>query len=101
LTNYKFEVIFTIDAKDQLIQLKSDKSLSKRFNAVKKAIQYLAHNPRHTSLNTHEFTAIKSRKGEKIFVAYAEQDTPAAYRIFRHYGPGKEQITIFAITPHP
>ncbi|MBF0467252.1 MAG: hypothetical protein HQK94_19475 [Nitrospirae bacterium] len=101
MTNYKFEVIFTVDAKDQLFQIKSNKGLSKRFKAVKKAIQYLAYNPRHPSLNTHEFTALKGPRGEKIFVAYAEQDTPAAYRIFWHYGPGKDQITIFAITPHP
>ncbi len=31
--------------------------------------------------------------------SYAEQSTPAAYRIF--YGPDKRQITIIAIAPHP
>ncbi len=38
---------------------------------------------------------------EKIFEAYAEQATPAAYRIFWYYGPDENQITIIAITPHP
>ena len=31
----------------------------------------------------------------------AENNTPAAYRIFWFYGPGKKEITIIAITPHP
>ncbi len=39
--------------------------------------------------------------GEKVFESYAEQDTPAAYRIFWRYGPDKGQITILAITRHP
>ncbi|MDM8550054.1 hypothetical protein QUF72_08260 [Desulfobacterales bacterium HSG2] len=44
---------------------------------------------------------MKGAKGEKIFEAYAEQATPAAYRIFWHYGPSQNQITVIAITPHP
>lgn len=33
--------------------------------------------------------------------AYAENKTPAAYRIFWHYGPGQDEITVIAIIPHP
>jgi len=40
-------------------------------------------------------------KGEEVFEAYAENNTPAAYRIFWYSGPEKKQITIVAITPHP
>jgi hypothetical protein len=43
----------------------------------------------------------KARQEKKIFEAYAEQSTPAAYRIFWYYGPGNKQITVIAITPHP
>jgi hypothetical protein len=39
--------------------------------------------------------------GKKVFEAYAEQKTPAAFRVFWHYGPGREQLTIVAITRHP
>ena len=39
--------------------------------------------------------------GEQVFESYAEQDTPAAYRVFWHYGPGKGRITVVAITSHP
>jgi len=50
---------------------------------------------------THEFTSLKGPKGEKVFEAYAEQATPAAYRIFWYYGSKENQITIISITPHP
>jgi hypothetical protein len=96
-----FEIFVTDEAKNQLERLKRDKGLEKRYNAVKKAIRFLSENPRHKSLKTHEFTSLIGPKGEKIFEAYAEQSTPAAYRIFWHYGPGRNQMTILAITPHP
>ncbi|HEY4229775.1 MAG TPA: hypothetical protein VGO79_06365 [Thermoanaerobaculia bacterium] len=40
-------------------------------------------------------------KGEEVFESYAEQYTPAAFRVFWHYGPARTQITILAITKHP
>jgi len=58
-------------------------------------------NLHHPSLQTHEFESLKGAKGEKVFEAYAENKTPAAYRIFWHYGPLEKRITILAITPHP
>ena len=58
-------------------------------------------NLRHPGLNTHEYTSLKGANGEKVFEAYAEQNTPAAYRILWHYGPGAGVIIILAITPHP
>jgi hypothetical protein len=96
-----FDILLTDEAKEQLNRLKTDKGLAKRYNAVKKTIQFLSQNPRHPGLQTHEFTSLKGPKGEKVFEAYAEQSTPAAYRIFWHYGPGNKEITIIAITPHP
>jgi hypothetical protein len=96
-----FEIFLTDEAKNQLERLKKDKGLEKRYNAVKKAMRFLSENPRHKSLKTHEFTSLTGPNGEKIFEAYAEQSTPAAYRIFWYYGPGRNQMTILAITPHP
>lgn len=96
-----FEIFLTDGAKSQLKGLKTDKGLAKRYKAVKKAIRFLSSNPRHPGLQTHEFTSLKGPEGEKVFEAYAEQSTPAAYRIFWYYGPHKDQITIIAITPHP
>jgi hypothetical protein len=96
-----FEIFLTDEAKNQIGRLKKDKGLEKRYNAVKKAIHFLSENPRHKNLRTHEFTSLTGPRGEMIFEAYAEQSTPAAYRIFWYYGPDKNQITIIAITPHP
>lgn len=96
-----FELIFTEQADNDLTKLENDKSLGKRLKAVKKALGYLEINPRHQGLNTHEFTSLSKRMGIKVYEAYAENNTPAAYRIFWCYGPDKDIITILAITPHP
>jgi hypothetical protein len=96
-----FEIFLTDNAGKQLEKLKSDKGLGKRYKAVIKTIDFLSSDPRHKSLKTHEFTSLKGSAGEKVFEAYAEQSTPAAYRVFWSYGPDKKQITIIAITSHP
>jgi hypothetical protein len=96
-----FEIFWTHRSEKDFNRLKSDLSLKKRYRAVKKTIQLLADNPRHNSLQTHELLSIKGPCGEKVYEAYAEQNTPAAYRVFWYYGPSKNQITIIAITRHP
>lgn len=96
-----FEIFLTDRSKEELNRIKADASLKKRYKAVKKTIQLLASNPRHTSLQTHEFSSLKGPNNEKVYVAYAEQRTPAAYRVFWYYGPSKDQITVIAITKHP
>ena len=92
---------FTRQADDDLKTLERDKGLVNRLKAVRKALGYLEMNHRHPALGTHEYESLKGLNGEKVFEAYAENKTPAAYRIFWHYGPGKDVITIIAITPHP
>jgi len=91
---------FTSIADAQLQQLETDKGLAKRLKAVNKALDYLEINPRHPGLNSHEFKSLTGAKGEKVWEVYAENKTPAAYRIFWHYGPGTDAITIVAITAH-
>ena len=92
---------FTYEAKEQLTNLKNSPGLKKRYKAVTKALDLLLNNPRHQSLQTHEFTSKKGPNNEKIFEAYAEQNTPAAYRIFFYYGKPRGKLVILAITPHP
>lgn len=96
-----FELVFTVTASRNLDELEKDQSKLKRLKAVLKALAYLETNPRHPSLNTHKYSSLVGSNNEEIFEAYAENNTPAAYRIFWHYGPGKKQISIIAITPHP
>jgi hypothetical protein len=96
----RFVLRFTPTAKASLKELKESAHLEKRFKAVSKALRFLQEEPRYPGLQTHEFYSFKGPHGEKVFEAYAEQDTPAAYRIFFFYGQQRGEIVIVAITPH-
>jgi len=96
-----FRLEFTTEAVSQLKRLEKNSALKKRHKAVLKALAYLENNPKHPGLNTHKYSSLSGNNGEEIFEAYAENNTPAAYRIFWHYGPNKGMITIVAIVPHP
>ena len=96
-----FKILFSDEADSQLTHLEKSPALKKRELAVKKALALLEMNPRHPSLKTHKFSSLSGPAGEPIFEAYAENKTPQAYRIFWHYGPGANHITIIAITAHP
>jgi hypothetical protein len=96
-----FELRFTLEADGNLSSLERDQGLSKRLKAVRKALGYLQANPRHPGLNTHKYSSLAGANGEEVFEAYAENRTAAAYRVFWHYGPGKQVITVIAITAHP
>ena len=73
------------------------------FKQVHKAVRLLLGNPKHPGLQTHAYHSLTSPFGKnaKVFEAYVQNRTPGAYRIFWCYGPGKREITILAITPHP
>jgi hypothetical protein len=73
------------------------------FKQVKKCLDFLATNPRHPGLRTHAYSSMDHPyvQGEKVFEAYAQNQTPGAYRVFWCYGPEKNQITVIAITEHP
>ena len=82
-------------------RLSHDRGLGKRLKAVRKTLGLLETNPRHPGLRSHKFQSMEGPRGEEVFEAYAEQSTPAAYRVFWCYGPEKGQITVLAITSHP
>lgn len=96
-----FFLTLALSAKQELKELKDSSHLEKRFRAVSKALKFLSENPRHPGLQTHQYFSISGPNGEKVYEAYAEQDTPAAYRIFFYYGRTRGEIVVFAITPHP
>lgn len=97
----KFQLLFTPQAQADLTGLANDPSAAKRLKAARKALGLLETNPRHPGLRTHEYSRLRGPKNQKVFEAYCENRTPAAYRIFFCYGPNPDQITIVAITPHP
>lgn len=73
------------------------------FKQVEKCVRLLLENPRHPGLNTHAYDSMAHPydPNGKVFEAYVQNRTPGAYRLFWCYGPGKGEITIIAITPHP
>jgi hypothetical protein len=73
----------------------------KFFKKLVKSLGYLAENPRHNSLASHEIDDLIHKYGFKIFQSYLENNTPSAGRMFWAYGPDKRDITVLAIEPHP
>lgn len=100
-TKSMFEIKFTIEAEEQLLELKKAKSKRAQYKAVGKVIGYMKVNLRHPSLKTHKFEQMISPFGKDVFESYAQNNTPGAYRVFWAYGPKQGMITILAITPHP
>lgn len=96
-----YKLIFTPQADSDLREIENNPAKTNILKAVRKTLGFMETNLRHPSLNTHEFTSLEGPNGEKIFEAYVQQRTPSAYQIFWYYGPGKKQITIVAVTPHP
>jgi hypothetical protein len=104
----KRELRFTLSARETLAALESEPASAGVLWQVRKTLGLLETDPRHPSLQTHKFRSLQGPNGEEIFEAYAQQHTPAAFRVFFLYGPdrleGRRRIpvlTIIAITPHP
>ena len=72
-----------------------------RHRKVLKTLALMETNLRHPGLHTHEYTSLSGPNREKVFEAYVENKTPAAYRVFWYYGPGQGEITVLSVTPHP
>lgn len=94
-----FQLLFVPSAAATLNSLETEQP--KKYRKVLKTLALMETNLRHPGLNTHKYTAIQGGNGEEIFESYVENKTPGAFRIFWHYGPEREQITVVAITPHP
>ncbi len=103
-----FQLELTVSADEALRKIENGSDLG-LIKQVKKALGYLQTNPKHPSLETHEYDSIPNPidPSQKVFEAYVQNNTPGAYRIFWIYGsvkkpPIKERvITVVAITPHP
>jgi len=103
-----FQLELTVSADEALRKIENGSDLG-LIKQVKKALGYLQTNPKHPSLETHEYDSIPNPidSSQKVFEAYAQNKTPGAYRIFWIYGSAKKLpikgrvITVIAITPHP
>ncbi|HYN43181.1 MAG TPA: hypothetical protein VE129_15500 [Thermoanaerobaculia bacterium] len=102
------ELRFTPSAEAALRQLEGDADRASLLKQVRKTLGLLETNLRHPSLRTHEFQSLGGPNGEKVFEAYVQNRTPAAWRVFFVYGPDRIEkgrrvpvLTIVALTPHP
>jgi len=103
------ELRFKSPADEQLARIENDPALKSVLKQVRKTLGYLETNLTAKSLQTHEYESLTRRYGRKIFEAYAQQDTPGAYRVFWYYGDDELDIngkripiiTVILITPHP
>ncbi len=103
----KREIRFTPEAEANLKALHAP-SKAGILKQVRKTLGLLETNLRHPSLKTHKFDSISGPDGEDVFEAYAQNQTPGAYRVFFIYGPDRTKgrknipvLTIVAIIPHP
>lgn len=94
-----FRLLFSLEAKLTLDDL--EQVDPKKYQKVLKTLGLMETNLRHPSLNTHKYESLVGANGEEVLEAYAENKTPAAFRVFWHYGPTRDVVTIVAITPHP
>jgi hypothetical protein len=84
-----------------------DKDETRLFKQITKAMGFLSTNPRHNSLNSHEIDELSDRYSKvvgykcKVFQSYLENNTPGAGRLYWTYGPGKAEMTIIGLEPHP
>ena len=95
----EFRILFTNAASAACKDL--ERAAPDKLRKVYKTLGLLQTNPKHPSLHTHEYRSLKGPGNEKVFEAYVENKTPAAFRVFWFYGPGKGEITVFAVTAHP
>lgn len=94
-----FLILFQDLPKQQMRDISAgDKPRAKK---LRKALALLESDPRHPGLNSHRYAHYDSLYGERIWESYVENRTPGAYRVFWHYGPDPNEITIVAITPYP
>jgi len=90
---------------NSLSQKKKNGTITKDEEEIRKkfgnALSHLSFDPFYPGLESHEISQLTNRYGMKVFQSYLENHKPRAMRIYWVYGPGRAQITIIGIEPHP
>ena len=89
------------DLKEKATRGNAKRDELKLYKTLGKALKLLAEDPRYPGLHSHEISTLTKRYGMKVWESYLENNTPAAGRIFWVYAPGKGDITIIGLEPHP
>ncbi len=72
-----------------------------KFKRVTRCLAKLEHDPTHPGLSSHPYINLRGPLGETIWESYVENRSPSAWRVWWYYGPGKGEITLFDLGPHP
>jgi hypothetical protein len=95
-----YKLVFTRVAQKVMEDLTSPQYTTK-LKKVRKALGQLQADPRYPALRSHKYSSLHGARGEEVWDSYVENNTPSAWRIFWHYGPGEDTITILVVGPHP
>jgi len=96
-----YRLKFTREAAAVLDDLASKAQYAVKLKRVRKALGQLELNPRYPALNSHKYESLRGTNGEDVWDSYVENNTPSAWRIFWHYGPEEDTLTVVTIGPHP
>lgn len=96
-----FTLLLTEEAAAGLAVLEARPQLLGRLKRVRTALGRLQLDPDDPALNSHKYVSLAGKKGEVVWDSYIEHRTPTAGRIYWHYGPGLDRITVVVITPTP
>lgn len=96
-----YRLLFTQEAASVLADLGSKAQYETKLKRVRKALGQLQRDPRYPALNSHKYSSLHGVNGEDVWDSYVENNTPSAWRIFWHYGPGPDTLTVVTIGPHP
>jgi hypothetical protein len=70
----------------------------RKLKKVEKALCLLQDDPRHPGLHTHRYANFD---GDDVWQSYVENRTPGAWRVWWHYGPESDEISVIQLGPHP
>ncbi|MGH8905544.1 MAG: hypothetical protein ACRD0K_03270 [Egibacteraceae bacterium] len=96
-----FKLRFAGEARNVLASMEADNTYAKKLKKVRACLGRLETDPRHASLGSHRYQSIAGPNGEEVWESYVENRTPGAWRVWWWYGPGRGEITVLTIGPHP
>jgi hypothetical protein len=94
-----FTLLLTTEAADGLSVLEAKPQSVGRLERVRTALGRLQLDPGDPALNSHKYVSLTGKNGEEVWDSYIEHRTPTTGRIYWHYGPGADRITVVVITP--
>ena len=77
---------------------RADRELYKKWGS---ALKKLSMDPMYPGLKSHGIAELSQRYGIKVWQSYLENRTSGARRMYWVYGPGKGEITVIGLEPHP